>query len=87
MIEKEEIIELDDYQSGDEGKKRGSKMGTNQTDRIFGYNNFNEFRSKYFGGREVNPLEDLTRKKIYRDARKTYSKRFNPVNDPSRPII
>lgn len=42
-------------------------------ERIFGFTNFNDFKEKYFGGREVDPLEEVTRIKVMKEARMRYS--------------
>lgn len=55
VIEKEEVIEVDDNGTDDEGKEK------KKDDRIFGFNNFNDFKQKYFTGREVDPLNNLSR--------------------------
>ena len=48
-------------------------------ERIFGFNNFNDFKSKYFKDKEVNPLEEVSRIKAIKEARSKYSKRYNPT--------
>eukprot|EP00347_Sterkiella_histriomuscorum_P012220 403369435 len=45
-------------------------------DKIFGYNNFNEFRAKYFI-KNVNALEDQNRIKSMKEARMKYAKRYS----------
>lgn len=45
-------------------------------DKIFAYNDFNDFKSMYFGGREVEPLDNLSRLKTLKEARSKYSKRY-----------
>lgn len=54
VIEKEEIIEVDDDNQPIDQKNK-------KDDRIFGFHNFNDFRQKYFTGHEVDPLGNLSR--------------------------
>ncbi len=49
-------------------------------EKIFAFSSFNDFRQKYFNGREVDPLEELTRLKSIKDARSKYAKRFSTGN-------
>ena len=64
VIEKEEIIQV----PVDQEIKKG--------DPIFAFQNFNDFRSKYFN-KEVDPVQEFTRVRSIQQARAKYSKRFN----------
>lgn len=44
-------------------------------DKIFGFNNFNDFREKYFI-KDVEALEDKNRIRNIKEARVKYNKRF-----------
>jgi hypothetical protein len=62
-----EVNENDETVAGADGKPKD--------DRIFGFSNFNDFRSKYFTGHEVDPLSNLSRIQSIKQARAKYSKR------------
>ena len=76
VVEKEEIIEIDD--DGDEAMAAGGlpKNG-GKDDKIFGFNNFNDFKDKYFVGKEVQALHDKNRIVSIKQARAKYAKRYN----------
>lgn len=80
-MEKEEVIEVDEDEDEEEARARAEAARRKKDDRIFGFNNFNDFRAKYFGGREVDPLEDFTRIQSIKQARQKYSKRGGGVNN------
>ena len=75
VVEKDEVIEL----SGDE-KDIEEQLAKRKGDRIFAFNDFHDFRAKYFGGREVDALEEVTRIQQMKLARAKYSKRQAAVN-------
>ncbi|CDW72773.1 UNKNOWN [Stylonychia lemnae] len=59
----------------DEAKQKLKELQKQKDDKIFGFNNFNEFRLKYFQ-KDVNPLESKSRIKQLKDARVKYGKKF-----------
>ena len=72
VIEKEVIVN-NDKELYDQ---RGQDVMGAKKDKIFGYSNFNEFRSKYFR-KEVDALEERKRLKDIKEARVKYAKRNN----------
>lgn len=76
VIEKEEVIEIDEEEEA--AKKAAAAEGSGKEDRIFGFTNFNDFKGKYFNGREVEPLQDLSRIRSIKQARSKYAKRYQP---------
>lgn len=48
-------------------------------DRIFGFSNYNDFKSKYFN-KEVVALENKHRIKSIKEARLKYAKRYSAGN-------
>ncbi|TNV74079.1 hypothetical protein FGO68_gene3446 [Halteria grandinella] len=81
VIEKEEVIELND----DDPAPNDAKPI--KDDRIFGFTNFNDFRSKYFTGHEVDPLSNLSRIQSIKHARAKYSKRQQVPVQQNVPIL
>jgi glycine/serine hydroxymethyltransferase len=56
---------------------------------IFGFSNYNDFHERYFGGKEVDPLEKLTRQKTIKIARARYAKRMpnnGVISEPNQPL-
>ena len=76
MVEKEEVIEIDEEEEA-AAKKAAASNETGKEDRIFGFTNFNDFKGKYFNGREVEPLQELSRIRSIKQARSKYAKRYH----------
>ena len=72
VIEREVIVNNDNEIED----QRGQDVVGAKKDKIFGYSNFNEFRSKYFR-KEVDAFEEKKRLKDIKEARVKYAKRNN----------